>query len=223
MGSLEAIEKKKPINLLWGKPAPSLIPTHEMGLAAQKVFSNPTVAVAGMQYGDSPHAGYLPLRERLSAYLSNFYGSPDDIDHLCITGGASQGLTVVLQMLSDPIATKAVWMTAPCFFAARKIFEDAGLTGKLRGVNEFDDGSIDLEYLQREMTKLDSQPSLGKVRLVRRHLILRTSRQWVSYSSCLFLTLLPSHVNRLRNFKRLTLTSSTSFQPSPTPPVIRCL
>ncbi|KAL8933076.1 MAG: hypothetical protein Q9216_006534 [Gyalolechia sp. 2 TL-2023] len=153
-------EQKKPINFVWGKPAPSLIPTAEMAVAAQKVFSNPVTATAGMQYGDSPHAGYTPLRQRLSAYLSSFYGTSDDLDHLCITGGASQGLTVILQMLSDPTATRAVWLTAPCFFAARKIFEDAGLTGKLHGVNEFEDGSIDLDYLQREMTKLDNQISM---------------------------------------------------------------
>ncbi|CAD6585381.1 MAG: hypothetical protein ASARMPREDX12_001984 [Alectoria sarmentosa] len=158
MGSLPAAEAKKPINLLWGKPSPSLIPTDQMGAAAQKVFSNPTIAIAGMQYGDSPHAGYVPLRQRLSAYLSGFYGCPSDPNHLCITGGASQGLTVILQTLSDPIATKAVWMTSPCFFAARKVFEDGGLTGKLRGVNELDDGSIDLEYLEREMAKLENQP-----------------------------------------------------------------
>lgn len=157
MGSLTVSEEKKPINFIWGKPAPSLIPTAEMAAAAQRLFSNPTAAKAGMQYGDSPHAGYTPLRQRLSAYLSDFYGSPDDPDHLCITGGASQGLTVILQMLSDPTATRAVWLTAPCFFAARRVFEDAGLTGKLHGVNEFEDGSIDLQYLEREMTKLDKQ------------------------------------------------------------------
>ncbi|KAI4167699.1 MAG: hypothetical protein LQ343_007018 [Gyalolechia ehrenbergii] len=160
MGSVTVSEEKKPINFVWGKPAPSLIPTAEMAAAAQKVFSNPTTAIAGMQYGDSPHAGYNPLRQRLSAYLSDFYGSPNNLDHLCITGGASQGLTVILQMLSDPTATRAVWLTAPCFFAARKIFEDAGLTGKLHGVNEFEDGSIDLEYLEREMTKLANQTSM---------------------------------------------------------------
>ena len=167
MGLSPAAEEKKPINLVWGKPAPSLLPTDEMAVAAQKVFSDPAISIAGMQYGDSSHAGYQPLRQRLSAYLSDFYGSPNNPDQLCITGGASQGLTVLLQVLSDPTATKAVWMTAPCFFAARKIFEDAGLTGKLRGVNELDDGSIDLEYLEREMTKLDSQISVNIVSLSR--------------------------------------------------------
>ncbi|KAL8788426.1 MAG: hypothetical protein Q9195_007305 [Heterodermia aff. obscurata] len=149
-------EEKKAINFVWGKPAPSLIPTVDMAAAAQRVFADPVIAVAGMQYGDSPHAGYNPLRQRLSAHLSDFYGSSVNLDDLCITGGASQALTVILQMLSDPATTRAVWLTAPCFFAARKIFENAGLTGKLHGVNELEDGSIDLEYLEREMARLDS-------------------------------------------------------------------
>ena len=127
-----------------------------MAAAAQRVLVNPITAIAGMQYGDSPHAGYNPLRQKLSTYLSDFYGTSDNLDELCITGGASQALTVILQMLSDPAATKTVWLTAPCFFAARKVFEDAGLTGKLHGVNELEDGSIDLEYLEKEMRKLDN-------------------------------------------------------------------
>ena len=155
-------EEKKAINFVWGKPAPSLIPTIEMAAAAQRVFADPVMAIAGMQYSDSPHAGYNPLRQRLSAYLSDFYGSSESLDDLSITGGASQALTVILQILSDPAATRAVWLTAPCFFAARKIFEDAGLTGKLHGVNELEDGSIDLEYLEREMMKLDN-PTLMRV------------------------------------------------------------
>lgn len=156
-------EKKEPINLLWGKPAPSLIATSELAVAAQKILSDPTISITSLQYGDSPHAGYTPLRQRLSAFLSSFYGCTENIEHLCITGGASPGLTIILQMLSDPALTKSVWMAAPCYFAARKIFEEGGLAGKLRGVNELDDGSIDLDYLEQEMTKLDSQDSAKNV------------------------------------------------------------
>ena len=153
MGSIS--EGKKPINLHWGKPAPALLPTQELAVAAQAVFSDPAVSVAGLQYGD--FTGYRPLREGLSSWLSDFYGSADDPDQICITGGASQGMAVILQVLTDPLATKAVWMVAPCFYMACRIFEDAGLTGKLRGVKEGDEGIIDLEYLEREMAIVDSQ------------------------------------------------------------------
>ena len=223
MGSLPAAEAKKPINLLWGKPSPSLIPTDQMGAAAQKVFSNPTIAIAGMQYGDSPHAGYVPLRQRLSAYLSGFYGCPSDPNHLCITGGASQGLTVILQTLSDPIATKAVWMTSPCFFAARKVFEDGGLTGKLRGVNELDDGSIDLEYLEREMAKLENQPKTNIVRVIEFPILSRTLRDHVgAMLHTDFLMKLIRRASPRQLPKNPTPTSSISSQPSPIPRVNQC-
>lgn len=150
-------EEKKPINLHWGKPAPALLPAQELAVAAQTVFSDPSISVTGLQYGDS--TGYQPLRERLSLWLSEVYSSLDNPDQICITGGASQGMANILQVLTDPLATKAVWMVAPCFYLACRIFEDAGFTGKLRGVDEGDEGIMDLEFLEREMAIVDSQES----------------------------------------------------------------
>lgn len=158
--------EKKPINLHWGKPAPTLLPTQDLSIAAQATFSDTVASTADLQYGDP--MGYQPLRENLSSWLSGIYGSPDNPDHICITGGASQGLAVILQVLTDPLITKAVWMVAPCFHMACRIFEDAGLTDKLRGVEEDDDGAIDLEYLEREMARVNSQES---TKLVSLHLI----------------------------------------------------
>lgn len=149
------LEEKLPINLHWGKPAPALLPTQKLAVAAQTVFSDPSISVAGLQYGDS--TGYQPLRERLSLWLSD--GSIDNPDQICITGGASQGIAVILQVLTDPLATKAVWMVAPCFYMACRIFEDAGLTGKLKGVDEDDEGIMDLDFLEREMAIVDNQES----------------------------------------------------------------
>lgn len=149
------LEEKQTINLHWGKPAPALLPTQELAVAAQTVFSDPSIAVAGLQYGD--FTGYQPLRGLLSSWLSDFYGSLDNPNQICITGGASQGMAVILQVLTDPLATKAVWMVAPCFYIACRIFEDAGLTGKLKGVPEGDEGVIDLDFLEREMAMVDSR------------------------------------------------------------------
>lgn len=135
-------EEKQPINLHWGKPAPALLPAQKLAVAAQTVFSDPSISVAGLRYRDS--TGYQPLRERLSLWLSDYYGSIDNPDQICIT---------------DPLATKAVWMVAPCFYMACRIFEDAGLTGKLKGVDEDDEGIIDLDFLEREMAIVDNQES----------------------------------------------------------------
>lgn len=100
------LEEKRPINLHRGKPAPALLPTQELAVAAQTVFSDPSISVPALQYGDSP--GYQPLRKRLSSWLSDYYGSLDNHDQICITGGASQGMANILQVLTDPLATKAV-------------------------------------------------------------------------------------------------------------------
>ena len=101
-------------------------------------------------------------------WLSDFYGSLNNPDQICITGGASQGIAVILQVLTDPLVTKAVWMVAPCFYMACRIFEDAGLTGKLRGVHEGNEGMMDLDFLEREMAIVDSQES---TKLVSPHLL----------------------------------------------------
>ena len=161
MGFIVGAEQKPPINFHWGKPAPALLPARELAVAAQTVFADPSISVTSLQYGDS--AGYQPLRNELSSWLSDLYGSLDNPDQICVTGGASQGMTVILQVLTDPLATKAVWMVAPCFFLACRIFEDAGFTGKLKGVREDEEGMVDLDSLEREMAMIDSKESVKLV------------------------------------------------------------
>ena len=152
--------EKKAINLVWGKPAPSLLPTAELARAAQAVFSDPSISMVGLQYGDN--AGYEPLRQQVSSWLASFYNCPDRPDQICITGGASQSLSIMLQVLTDPLVTKAVWMIVPCFHLAFRVFEDAGLTGKLRAVEESEEG-IDVDGLEKEIIKLNQQKSAQPV------------------------------------------------------------
>jgi len=66
-------------------------------------------------------------------------------ERICITGGASQNLACVLQVFSDPVRTR-VWMVAPSYFLACRIFGDSGLV--VRAVGEGDEG-VDLEGLER--------------------------------------------------------------------------
>ncbi|KAL5330120.1 hypothetical protein ACEPPN_003645 [Leptodophora sp. 'Broadleaf-Isolate-01'] len=134
---------KKPINLLRGWPNPALLPTPAILRAAQSALSDPSISTPGLLYGPDP--GFQPLREEIAKWLGEFYTGEADANRICITGGASQNLACVLQVYTDPLKTK-VWMVAPCYFLACRIFEDAGL--KMRAVEE-GSGGIDLVALER--------------------------------------------------------------------------
>ena len=71
---------------------------------------------------------------------------------MCITGGASQNLGNLLNVYTDPYYTRAIWIVAPAYFLAFRVFEDAGfgVDGKMRAVPEDDEG-LDLDFLGREM------------------------------------------------------------------------
>ena len=151
---------KSDINLLRGWPNPSLLPCSALLSASQTALSNPSIATDGLLYG--PDDGYLPLRQEISKWLSAFYDCPDDVERICITGGASQNLACILQVFTDPSVTRAVWMVAPCYFLACRIFEDAGFAGRLRAVPE-DGHGIDVGFLKREIERLPEQKNAGRV------------------------------------------------------------
>lgn len=174
-------EQKKLINLLRGWPSPHVLPAETLKAAANKVLSDPSIFVPGLQYGPDP--GYQPLREELSKFLSSYYYFPShdstiseaqaDAERLCITGGASQSMACLLQSYTEPVYTKAIWAIAPCYYLACPIFEDSGFKDRLRAVPEDAEG-IDLAYLERGLQefagKMDpdekpvyKNPSLRKV------------------------------------------------------------
>ncbi|KAL2070447.1 hypothetical protein VTL71DRAFT_13473 [Oculimacula yallundae] len=147
---------KKQINLLRGWPNPALLPTQAILKAAQSALSDPSISTPGLLYGPDP--GYQPLREEIAKWLGEFYGGEADPDRICITGGASQNLACVLQVYTDPLKTK-VWMVAPCYFLACRMFEDAGL--KLRAIEE-GSGGIDLVALEMELEKASREGEHSK-------------------------------------------------------------
>ncbi|OJI98903.1 hypothetical protein ASPVEDRAFT_95334, partial [Aspergillus versicolor CBS 583.65] len=143
------------INLSSGYPAPSLNPIKQLNQATNTVFSTPDIWHDGMIYGAD--AGYNPLRRNISRWLAQFYHGGDeaqiDAERICITGGASQNLACLLQVFTDPVFTRNVFIVEPGYFLAFRIFEDAGFHGRLRGVPEDEEG-IDLVFLE-EMLKRD--------------------------------------------------------------------
>jgi DNA-binding transcriptional MocR family regulator len=91
--------------------------------------------------------------------LGQAYDLPEDADRtarICVTGGASQSIACILQSYTDPSATLAVWVVAPCYFLACPIIEDAGFAGKMKAVQEDDEG-IDLDWLAAEMSRLEEE------------------------------------------------------------------
>ncbi|KAI9739280.1 MAG: hypothetical protein M1834_007493 [Cirrosporium novae-zelandiae] len=168
------------INLLRGWPNPKLLPAPFIKAAANTCLSDSEIYTPGLLYG--PDAGYEPLREEVARWLTNFYrpSSPISLNRICITGGASQNLACVLQVFTDPIYTN-VWMIAPTYFLACRIFEDNGFSGRLRAVPEDEEG-LNIEFLERELRKSDQEakahgtthPTIKKARpwsKIYRHLI----------------------------------------------------
>ncbi|KAL2810067.1 pyridoxal phosphate-dependent transferase [Aspergillus granulosus] len=154
-----------PINLSSGFPSPSLFPLQQLSHATDTVLATPSIWHEGMIYG--PDEGHFPLRENLARWLSRFYhpdpttttasGSVEsdpkiaiDAERICITGGASQNLACLLQVFTDPVFTKNVFIVEPGYFLSFRVFEDAGFAGRLTGVPE-DEGGVDIGFLEERL------------------------------------------------------------------------
>jgi DNA-binding transcriptional MocR family regulator len=145
----------KPINLQLGWPSTRLFPVQQLAEATQAGLSDPEVGSSALIYG--PDLGYTPLRKSIASWLSSFYRpSAGEIPHerIAITGGASQNLANILQVLTDPEVTQQVWMVEPTYFLACTIFRDAGFSENLRGVPE-NDGGIDIEWLRKALVDFE--------------------------------------------------------------------
>jgi DNA-binding transcriptional MocR family regulator len=158
---------KTPINLLRGWPNPALLPRSALKAAADVALTDPEVVVPGLLYG--PDDGYLPLRKETAKWLASVYDAPDDYERICITGGASQNLACILQVFTDPSVTKNVWMVAPCYFLACRIFEDAGFAGRLRAIPEDAEG-LDISFLTKGLEEAAGKQMSGAA--------LKPNRPW---------------------------------------------
>ena len=148
MAASGAAQEKRLINLFRGWPSPHLLPAELLKAAANRALSDPSVFVPGLQYHPDP--GYPPLQADLATWLGAAYGVAADPKRICVTGGASQSIACILQCFTDPEYTQAVWAIAPCYYLACPIFEDSGLTGKLRALPEDAEG-IDLDWLEQNL------------------------------------------------------------------------
>lgn len=138
------------INLLKGSPATALLPVQRLSDAAVSALSKPEVTVTGLDYG--PDEGHFPLRTHLAEWLTAYYkpSQPIQADRICVTGGASQNLSNLLQVFTDPSQTRCIWMPQATYHLAFRIFEDAGFHGRLRAVPEDEEG-MDVKFLEHAL------------------------------------------------------------------------
>jgi DNA-binding transcriptional MocR family regulator len=114
------------------------------------------VAYPGLLYG--PDEGDPRLRQNIASWLTSFYQPREPVteSRVCITGGASRNLACILQVFTDPVFTRNVWIVSPAYMLAFRIFDDNGFASKLRAVPEDDEG-IDIEYLRKEIRKSEDK------------------------------------------------------------------
>jgi DNA-binding transcriptional MocR family regulator len=144
------------INLFRGWPNPSLHPVSSLTVASAAALSNPEISTPALGYG--PDDGYPPLRQQIADWLSDFYAPAEPVvkERICITGGASQNLACVLQVFSDALYTRNIWMIAPTYYLACPIFDDAGFASKLRAVPEDEEG-LDIAYLHEQIRRSEER------------------------------------------------------------------
>jgi DNA-binding transcriptional MocR family regulator len=133
-----------------------LLPTQLLDKAAHNVLTSKTVGIPALLYGKDP--GDPRLRTNVASWLSQFYAPPTPItdERITITGGASQNLSCLLQVFTDPVYTRNVWIVSPSYMLAFRVFDDAGFQKKLRAVPEDEEG-IDIEYLRDQIRKSEER------------------------------------------------------------------
>ncbi|QKX62003.1 uncharacterized protein TRUGW13939_09159 [Talaromyces rugulosus] len=144
------------IDLFRGWPNPALLPVQSIAKASSIALSTPSIFQPGLQYG--PDEGYGPLRQHLADWLTSFYRPKEPISEarICVTGGASQNLACVLQVFTDAAYTRNIWVVAPTYYLACRIFHDAGFMNRLRGVPEDTEG-IDIGFLEKGLQEAEAK------------------------------------------------------------------
>ncbi|KAK1141878.1 Valine--pyruvate aminotransferase [Aspergillus melleus] len=149
--------ERREINFFRGSPAPNLVPTELLKQAASAALSDPAISGPGCDYG--PDEGYSPLRENIAKWLTSVYRLPQSIDteRICITGGASQNLACLLQVFTDPVQTRAIWLPQPTYHLVFQVFEDGGFHGLLKAIPEDAEG-MDARALDEAISRMESDP-----------------------------------------------------------------
>jgi DNA-binding transcriptional MocR family regulator len=151
-----AVRHRNALNLQQGCPTPRLIPTQAIAEASRHLLAQPGISQR-LMYG--PNGGEDYVRVSVARWLTNFYhpqaGSITP-NRIAITNGASNALSVILQVCTDPLYTRGVWIVEPTYFLARKIWLDAGLGDKIHPVPDHGSG-IDVALWRQRLRKIDRE------------------------------------------------------------------
>jgi DNA-binding transcriptional MocR family regulator len=160
------------INLRLGWPNPRVLPIKLLQEASQLALSKPEAYTRDslLEYG--PDDGFKPLRDKIAVWLTTFYlpSQPITTERICISGGASQNLACVLDTFTDPVVTQYIWMIAPTYFCACRVFDDAGFAGRLRAVPEDSEG-MDIRFLCEQLKIAEDTRPVSTV-------AMKTRRPW---------------------------------------------
>lgn len=159
-------------NFFKGHPSTELLPAEAIQRASQKVLTTFNQSMAHydglenthpLNYG--PDLGNLEVRTYLSQWNDRLFQLKTATDPNCInlTNGASFGLMNALSQCTYPFddVTKQIFLITPTYFLINSIFIDAGYAGKLSGIEEFENGKIDLDGLESKLKEIESsKPSI---------------------------------------------------------------
>jgi DNA-binding transcriptional MocR family regulator len=142
------------INLSIGAPSSDLLPTSLTltSVTSALQFRDPSNC---LQYG--PTLGDDEVRQALSQWLSSCYNDFVDMHRLLLTSGASQSLSNIVAMFTDPTYT-TVLFEDPTYFLARGVFEEHSSNYKFQAIEQ-DDQGLDVDALEQLLkTELQKQP-----------------------------------------------------------------
>jgi DNA-binding transcriptional MocR family regulator len=141
---LQYVDRPGLLDLGWGHPHPSLLPTDAWAAATASALG--TYGWQALTYGYEPGPG--PLREWIAGHLgaTDRGGEPDEI---FVTAGASHALTLVCAELTRP--GDVVLVDSPTYHLAFGILRDQGVELVAAPV---DDGGIDPRAVAELITAL---------------------------------------------------------------------
>jgi DNA-binding transcriptional MocR family regulator len=159
-------------NFFKGHPSTELLPADAILNASQKVLTTFNKSMAyydgrndthPLNYG--PDLGNLEVRQLIANWNDRLFKLKNATDPNCInlTNGASFGLMNALLQCTYPFdnITKQIFMISPTYFLINSVFIDNGFAGKLSAIKEFDNGLIDLDYLEKKLKEIElKNPSI---------------------------------------------------------------